>query len=86
MDKLLIDWRRGDGERAYVVLVRDGVRREMLLTREEIRALDVDYMRTQIRIRLPIPPELERLAKRWRRRRSAKDGNTPTQETSHDPR
>jgi len=71
MDKLLIDWRRG-GERAYVVLVRDGVRQEMLLTREEIRALDVDYTRTQIRIRLPIPPELERLAKRWRRRRSAK--------------
>ena len=71
MDKLLIDWRRG-GERAYVVLVRDGVRQEMLLTREEIRALDVDYTRTQIRIRLPMPPELERLAKRWRRRRSAK--------------
>ena len=72
MDKLLIDWRRGDGERAYVVLVRDGVRQEMMLTREEIRALDVDYTRTQIRIRLPIPPELERLANRWRRRRSAK--------------
>jgi len=71
MDKLTIDWRRG-GERAYVVLVRDGVRQEMLLTREEIRALDVDYTRTQIRIRLPMPPELERLAKRWRRRRSAK--------------
>ena len=80
MDKLTIDWRRGDGERAYVVLVRDGVRQEMMLTREEIRALDVDYMRTQIRIRLPIPPELERLAKRWRRRRSAKDGNTPPQQ------
>ena len=73
MDKLLIDWRRGDGERAYVVLVRDGVRREMLLTREEIRALDIDYMRTQIRIRLPIPPELERLAKRWRRKRGIHD-------------
>jgi hypothetical protein len=72
MDKLTIDWRRGDGERAYVVLVRDGVRQEMLLTREEIRALDVDYTRTQIHIRLPIPPELERLAKRWRRRRLAK--------------
>ena len=72
MDKLLIDWRRGDGERAYVVLVRDGVRREMMLTRSEIAALDVDYTRTQIRIRLPIPPELERLANRWRRRRSAK--------------
>ena len=73
MDKLLIDWRRGDGERAYVVLVRDGVRREMLLTREEIRALDVDYMRTQIRIRLPIPPELERLSRRWRRKRGIHD-------------
>ena len=72
MDKLLIDWRRGDGERAYVVLVRDGVRQEMMLTRSEIAALDVDYTRTQIRIRLPIPPELERLANRWRRRRSAK--------------
>ena len=72
MDKLTIDWQRGDGERAYVVLVRDGVRQEMMLTREEIRALDVDYTRTQIRIRLPIPPELERLANRWRRRRSAK--------------
>jgi hypothetical protein len=72
MDKLTIDWRRGDGERAYVVLVRDGVRREMMLTREEIRALDVDYTRTQIHIRLPIPPELERLSRRWRRRRSAK--------------
>jgi hypothetical protein len=72
MDKLTIDWRRGDGERAYVVLVRDGVRREMMLTREEIRALDVDYTRTQIRIRLPIPPELERLSRRWRRRRLAK--------------
>jgi len=71
MDKLLIDWRRG-GERAYVVLVRDGVRQEMMLTRSEIAALDVDYTRTQIRIRLPMPPELERLAKRWRRRRSAK--------------
>jgi hypothetical protein len=80
MDKLLIDWRRGDGERAYVVLVRDGVRQEMLLTREEIRALDVDYTRTQIRIRLPIPPELERLSRRWRRKRSAKDGNTPPQQ------
>ena len=78
MDKLLIDWRRGEGDRAYVIWVRDGVRREMLLTREEIRALDVDYMRTQIRIRLPIPPELERLAKRWRRRRSAKDEQHPT--------
>ena len=65
MDKLLIDWRRG-GERAYVVLVRDGVRQEMMLTRSEIAALDVDYTRTQIRIRLPMPPELERLAKRWR--------------------
>jgi len=73
MDKLTIDWRRGDGERAYVVLVRDGVRREMLLTREEIRALDVDYMRTQIRIRLPIPPELERLSRRWRRKRGIHD-------------
>ena len=74
MDKLTIDWRRSDGERAYVVLVRDGVRREMLLTREEIRALDVDYTRTQIRIRLPIPPELEELARQIqrRRRRSAK--------------
>jgi hypothetical protein len=72
MDKLTIDWRRGDGERAYVVLVRDGVRQEMMLTRSEIAALDVDYTRTQIRIRLPMPPELERLAKRWRRRRSAK--------------
>jgi len=79
MDKLTIDWRRGDGERAYVVLVRDGVRQEMMLTREEIRALDIDYTRTQIRIRLPMPPELERLAKRWRRRRSK-------QETDHDPR
>ena len=69
MDKLLIDWRRGDGERAYVVLVRDGVRQEMMLTREEIRALDVDYTRTQIRIRLPIPPELERLSRRVMRRR-----------------
>ena len=74
MDKLLIDWRRG-GERAYVVLVRDGVRQEMMLTRSEIAALDVDYTRTQIRIRLPMPPELERLAKRWRRRRSAKMAN-----------
>jgi len=73
MDKLTIDWRRGDGERAYVVLVRDGVRREMLLTREEIRALDVDYTRTQIRIRLPIPPELERLSRRWRRKRGIHD-------------
>ena len=72
MDKLTIDWRRGEGDRAYVIWVRDGVRREMLLTREEIRALDVDYMRTQIHIRLPIPPELERLSRRWRRRRSAK--------------
>jgi len=72
MDKLLIDWRRAKEGRAYVVLVRDGVRQEMMLTREEIRALDVDYTRTQIRIRLPMPPELERLAKRWRRRRSAK--------------
>jgi len=79
MDKLTIDWRRG-GERAYVVFVRDGVRQEMLLTREEIRALDVDYTRTQIRIRLPIPPELERLSRRWRRKRSAKDGNTPPQQ------
>ena len=69
MDKLTIEWRRGDGERAYVVLVRDGVRQEMLLTREEIRALDVDYTRTQIRIRLPIPPELERLSRRVMRRR-----------------
>jgi len=69
MDKLTIDWRRSDGERAYVVLVRDGVRQEMLLTREEIRALDVDYTRTQIRIRLPIPPELERLSRRVMRRR-----------------
>ena len=69
MDKLTIDWRRGDGERAYVVLVRDGVRQEMMLTREEIRALDVDYTRTQIRIRLPIPPELERLSRRVMRRR-----------------
>jgi len=75
MDKLTIDWRRGDGERAYVVLVRDGVRQEMMLTREEIRALDIDYTRTQIRIRLPIPPELERLSRRWRRRRSAKMAN-----------
>jgi hypothetical protein len=73
MDKLTIDWRRGDGERAYVVLVRDGVRQEMLLTREEIRALDVDYTRTQIRIRLPIPPELERLSRRWRRKRGIHD-------------
>jgi len=80
MDKLLIDWRRGEGDRAYVIWVRDGVRREMLLTREEIRALDVDYTRTQIRIRLPIPPELERLSRRWRRKRSAKDGNTPPQQ------
>jgi hypothetical protein len=72
MDKLTIDWRRGDGERAYVVLVRDGVRQEMMLTRSEIAALDVDYTRTQIHIRLPIPPELERLSRRWRRRRSAK--------------
>jgi len=46
MDKLTIDWRRGDGERAYVVLVRDGVRRVMMLTAEEIKALDVDYTRT----------------------------------------
>ena len=69
MDKLTIDWRRGEGDRAYVIWVRDGVRREMLLTREEIRALDVDYMRTQIRIRLPIPPELERLSRRVMRRR-----------------
>jgi len=72
MDKLTIDWRRGDGERAYVVLVRDGVRREMMLTRSEIAALDVDYTRTLVRIRLPMPPELERLSRRWRRRRSAK--------------
>jgi len=79
MDKLTIDWRRGDGERAYVVLVRDGVRREMLLTREEIRALDVDYTRTQIRIRLPMPPELAELARRiQRRRRRAKDEQHPT--------
>ena len=84
MDKLTIDWRRSDGERAYVTWVRDGVRREMLLTREEIRALDVDYTRTQIRIRLPIPPELERLAKRWRRRRSAKDEQHPTPGDQHD--
>ena len=85
MDKLLIDWRRG-GERAYVVLVRDGVRREMLLTREEIRALDVDYTRTQIRIRLPIPPELEELARQIqrRRRRSAKDEQHPTPGDQHD--
>ena len=74
MDKLLIDWRRG-GERAYVTWVRDGVRQEMMLTREEIRALDIDYTHTQIRIRLPIPPELERLSRRWRRRRSAKMAN-----------
>jgi len=73
MDKLLIDWRRAKEGRAYVVLVRDGVRQEMMLTREEIRALDVDYTRTQIRIRLPMPPELERLAKRWRRRRGIHD-------------
>jgi hypothetical protein len=73
MDKLTIDWRRGEGDRAYVIWVRDGVRREMLLTREEIRALDVDYMRTQIRIRLPIPPELERLSRRWRRKRGIHD-------------
>ena len=73
MDKLTIDWRRSDGERAYVVLVRDGVRREMMLTREEIRALDVDYTRTQIRIRLPMPPELERLSRRWRRKRGIHD-------------
>jgi len=83
MDKLTIDWRRGDGERAYVTWVRDGVRREMLLTREEIRALDVDYMRTQIRIRLPIPPELERLSRRWRRKR-AKDEQHPTPGDQHD--
>ena len=69
MDKLTIDWRRSDGERAYVVLVRDGVRQEMMLTRSEIAALDVDYTRTQIRIRLPIPPELERLSRRVMRRR-----------------
>ena len=73
MDKLLIDWRRGEGDRAYVIWVRDGVRREMLLTREEIRALDVDYTRTQIRIRLPMPPELERLSRRWRRKRGIHD-------------
>ena len=72
MDKLLIDWRRAKEGRAYVVLVRDGVRQEMMLTREEIRALDVDYTCTMVRIRLPIPPELERLSRRWRRRRSAK--------------
>ena len=83
MDKLTIDWRRGDGERAYVTWVRDGVRREMLLTREEIRALDVDYMRTQIRIRLPIPPELERLSRRWRRKR-AKDEQHPNPGDQHD--
>jgi hypothetical protein len=77
MDKLLIDWRRAKEGRAYVVLERDGVRREMMLTREEIRALDVDYTRTQIRIRLPIPPELERLSRRWRRKR-AKDEQHPT--------
>jgi len=78
MDKLTIDWRRG-GERAYVVFVRDGVRQEMLLTREEIRALDVDYTRTQIRIRLPMPPELAELARRiQRRRRRAKDEQHPT--------
>jgi len=69
MDKLTIDWRRGDGERAYVILVRDGERQEGMLTREEIRALNVDYTRTRvIRIRLPIPPELE-LARRSKRRR-----------------
>ena len=73
MDKLLIDWRRAKEGRAYVVLVRDGVRQEMMLTRSEIAALDVDYTRTQIRIRLPIPPELERLAKRWQRRRGIHD-------------
>jgi len=73
MDKLTIDWRRSDGERAYVVLVRDGVRREMMLTAEEIKALDVDYTRTQIHIRLPIPPELERLSRRWRRKRGIHD-------------
>ena len=73
MDKLTIDWRRGDGERAYVTWVRDGVRQEMMLTRSEIAALDVDYTRTQIRIRLPMPPELERLAKRWRRKRGIHD-------------
>ena len=80
MDKLLIDWRRAKEGRAYVVLVRDGETQRMMLTREEIRALDVDYTRTQIRIRLPIPPELERLSRRWRRKRSAKDGNTPPQQ------
>ena len=84
MDKLLIDWRRAKEGRAYVVLVRDGVRQEMMLTREEIRALDADYTRTQIHIRLPIPPELERLAKRWRRRRSAKDEQHPTPGDQHD--
>ena len=79
MDKLTIDWRRGDGERAYVVLVRDGVRQEMMLTRSEIAALDVDYSRTQIRIRLPMPPELAELARRiQRRRRRAKDEQHPT--------
>jgi hypothetical protein len=72
MDKLLIDWRRAKEGRAYVAWTRDGETQRMMLTAEEIKALGVDYSRTQIRIRLPIPPELERLAKRWRRRRSAK--------------
>ena len=72
MDKLLIDWRRAKEGRAYVVLVRDGETQRMMLTAEEIKALDVDYTRTQIRIRLPMPPELERLAKRWRRKRDSR--------------
>ena len=73
MDKLLIDWRRAKEGRAYVVLVRDGETQRMMLTAEEIKALDVDYTRTQIRIRLPIPPELERLSRRWRRKRGIHD-------------
>ena len=73
MDKLLIDWRRAKEGRAYVAWTRDGETQRMMLTAEEIKALDVDYTRTQIRIRLPMPPELERLAKRWRRKRGIHD-------------
>ena len=69
MDKLLIDWRRAQEGRAYVAWTRDGETQRMMLSAEEIKALDVDYTRTQIRIRLPIPPELERLSRRVMRHR-----------------
>ena len=69
MDRLLIDWRRAQDGRARVIWTRDGETQRMMLTAEEIKALGIDYTRTQIRIRLPVPPELERLSRRIMRRR-----------------